>query len=67
MNLQPVINKINSMRCPVHHQHPKATQTGDKVNIKACCEEFRASTMEALKTGMAQAARDEIMSAFKKR
>lgn len=60
MNLQPVKMSLQRMMCPEHHEHPEVKVVGDQIEIKCCCEKFKAELVKQSKSLIAKVAKDEI-------
>ena len=66
MNLQPVKMGLQRMTCPEHHEHPEVTIVGDEIQLKCCCERFKATLVEESKSLLTKAAKDELEKQIKK-
>jgi hypothetical protein len=65
MDLNPVKQKLLLMRCAEHGSHPEVAIRGDKLEIKCCCDKFKATLVGKSKDLIAESAKNDIAKAIK--
>lgn len=65
MNLQPVKMSLQRMMCPEHHEHPEVKVVGDEIEIKCCCENFKAELVRQSKSLIAKSVKDDLEKRLK--
>ncbi|MCQ2309129.1 MAG: hypothetical protein MJZ78_04030 [Bacteroidales bacterium] len=66
MDLKPVKQSLERMSCPIHGSHPEVAVLRDKLEIKCCCEAFKAKLIERQRQLVAEQAKKEIENQLKK-
>ena len=65
MNLQPVKMSLQRMMCPEHHEHPEVKVVGDQIEIKCCCEKFKAELVRQSESLIAKSVKDDLEKRLK--
>lgn len=66
MNNLEIKSRLELNLCPVHHEHPTVSVSGDRFNIKCCCESFKKKLVDLTKQYAEEQAKKEIKDTLRK-
>ncbi len=66
MNLYPIKQELQRMRCSIHNEHPEVTVRGERLEFKCCCDDFKNKLLKRSETLIAETSKNEILNQIKK-